>query len=169
MSQATGSDDVLDIIFTSGTTGRPKGAMSAHRQTLGVAQVWADQAEVAADDRYPIVNPFFHTFGYKAGFLVCLLRGATVIPMPIFDLETLLNLVDQEKVTILPGPPTLYISMLDRSNRDRYHLNLLRLAVTGTTVIPVSLIERMRKELSFSTVLTAYGLSEAVVVTMCRR
>lgn len=168
MSRATTRNDVADIIFTSGTTGRPKGAMSAHRQTIGVAQVWADQAEVVSDDRYLIVNPFFHTFGYKAGFLVCLLRGATVIPMAVFDLDEVLARVDSEKVTILPGPPTLYISMLDRPDRDQYQLGSLRLAVTGTTVIPVSLIERMREELSFSTVLTAYGLSEAVVVTMCR-
>jgi acyl-CoA synthetase (AMP-forming)/AMP-acid ligase II len=168
MSRATRGDDVLDIIFTSGTTGRPKGAMSTHRQTLGVAEVWADQAEVTAEDRYLIVNPFFHTFGYKAGILVCLLRGATAIPMPVFEVSVLLDLVQQEQVTILPGPPTLYLSMLDRFDTDRYDLASLRLAVTGTTVIPVSLIERMRNELSFSTVLTAYGLSEAVVVTMCR-
>jgi acyl-CoA synthetase (AMP-forming)/AMP-acid ligase II len=168
MSRATGLDDVLDIIFTSGTTGRPKGAMSTQRQTICVAQVWADRAEVVPDDRYLIVNPFFHTFGYKAGFLVCLLRGATVIPMPVFDPVALLECIDQQKVTILPGPPTLYISMLDRSGRERYDLRSLRLAVTGAAVIPASLVERMREELSFLTVLTAYGLSEAVVVTMCR-
>jgi acyl-CoA synthetase (AMP-forming)/AMP-acid ligase II len=168
MSRATDPNDVLDIIFTSGTTGRPKGAMSAHRQTISVAQVWADQAEVVADDRYLIINPFFHTFGYKAGFLVCLLRGATVIPMAVFDLDAVLDGVDRERVTILPGPPTLYLSMLERTDRDRYDLTSLRLAVTGTTVVPVALIEQMRRELSFSTVLTAYGLSEAVVVTMCR-
>jgi acyl-CoA synthetase (AMP-forming)/AMP-acid ligase II len=168
MADTVGEDDLLDIIFTSGTTGRPKGAMSAHRQTISVASVWADLAEVTADDRYLVINPFFHTFGYKAGFLVTLLRGATVIPMAVFDLEEVMTIVDGERVTILPGPPTLYVTMLDRPDRDRFDLTSLRLAVTGTTVVPVALIERMREELSFSTVLTAYGLSEAVVVTMCR-
>ncbi len=115
-----------------------------------------------------MVNPFFHTFGYKAGFLVCLLRGAMVIPMPVFQIDAVLDWIDAERVTILPGPPTLYISMLNRTDHDRHDLSSLRLAVTGATVVPVSLVERMRRELSFPTVLTAYGLSEAVVVTMCR-
>jgi acyl-CoA synthetase (AMP-forming)/AMP-acid ligase II len=164
----TSADDVLDIIFTSGTTGRPKGAMSAHRQTIDVARVWAERAEVTADDRYLIVNPFFHTFGYKAGFLVCLLNGATVVPHAVFDLGAILDTIDREGITILPGPPTLYFSMLERAGTGSHDLSTLRLAVTGTTVIPVALIERMHDELSFRSVLTAYGLSEAVVVTMCR-
>jgi HIP---CoA ligase len=163
------SDQVLDIIFTSGTTGRPKGAMSSHRQTIDVAAAWGERAELTAEDRYLIVNPFFHTFGYKAGFVVALMNGATVLPQQVFDLDAVVDIIERERVTILPGPPTLYFSLLEYPQRSSRDLSSLRLAVTGTTVVPVPLIERMRSELSFSSILTAYGLSEAVVVTMCRR
>ncbi len=77
-----GSDEVADILFTSGTTGRPKGAMSAHRQTIGVAAAWAELGGVRADDRYLVVNPFFHSFGYKIGIVVGLLTGCTLYPLP---------------------------------------------------------------------------------------
>ncbi|WP_436491958.1 FadD3 family acyl-CoA ligase [Actinokineospora sp. HUAS TT18] len=159
-------DQVADILFTSGTTGTSKGAMSAHRQALGVAAAWAECGEVTADDRYLIVNPFFHSFGYKAGILAALLTGATIVPQAVFDLDRTLELVERERITVLPGPPTIYQTMLDRpGERD---LSTLRLAVTGAAPVPVVLVERMRSELSFQTVLTAYGLTEAVVVTMCR-
>jgi acyl-CoA synthetase (AMP-forming)/AMP-acid ligase II len=160
------TDDLCDIIFTSGTTGRPKGAMSAHRQTLGVASAWARAARMVPDDNYLIVNPFFHTFGYKAGFLVCLLSGATVVPQIVFNPAEMLRLIEAHRITILPGPPTVFHAMLEHPDRRNYDLSSLRLASTGASIVPVALVERMQQELSFDTVLTAYGLSEAVVVTM---
>ena len=160
------TDDLCDIIFTSGTTGRPKGAMSAHRQTIGVAWAWAQAARVTPADNYLIVNPFFHTFGYKAGFLVCFLAGATVVPEMVFNPNEMLRLVEEERITILPGPPTIFHAMLEHPNRLEHDLSSLRLASTGAAIVPVTLVERMQRELSFDTVLTAYGLSEAVVVTM---
>jgi len=161
-------EDVSDILFTSGTTGRSKGAMSAHRQALDVARAWADCAELTATDRYLIVNPFFHSFGYKAGILACLLTGATMIPQLVFDAGAAMRLIASERVTVLPGAPTLYTSILNHPDRGSHDLSSLRLAVTGAAVVPVALVERMRAELSFDSVLTAYGLTEAVVVTMCR-
>ncbi|HVK25357.1 MAG TPA: FadD3 family acyl-CoA ligase [Actinokineospora sp.] len=159
-------DQVSDILFTSGTTGTSKGAMSAHRQALGVAAAWVECGEVTEADRYLIVNPFFHSFGYKAGILAALLTGAAIVPQAVFDLDRTLELVERERITVLPGSPTIYQTMLDRpGERD---LSSLRLAVTGAAPVPVVLVERMRSELSFRTVLTAYGLTEAVVVTMCR-
>jgi len=161
-------EDVSDILFTSGTTGRSKGAMSAHRQALDVAAAWADCAELTSVDRYLIVNPFFHSFGYKAGILACLQTGATMIPQLVFDVGAAIRLIEAERVTVLPGAPTLYTSILDHPDRYAHDLSSLRLAVTGAAVVPVALVERMRAELSFDTVLTAYGLTEAVVATMCR-
>ena len=161
-------DDVSDILFTSGTTGRSKGAMSAHRQALDVARAWADCAELTSADRYLIVSPFFHSFGYKAGMLACLQTGATMIPQLVFDPGAAIRLIAAERVTVFPGAPTLYTSILDHPGRDAHDLSSLRLAVTGAAVVPVALVERMRAELSFDTVLTAYGLTEAVVVSMCR-
>jgi len=161
-------DDVSDILFTSGTTGRSKGAMSAHRQSLDVARAWAECGEVTASDRYLVLNPFFHSFGYKAGILVCLLTGATIVPQLVYDAEQAMRLIATEKITVLPGAPTIYQTMLDHPARPNLDLSTLRLAVTGAAVVPVALVERMQVELSFDTVLTAYGLTEAVVVTMCR-
>jgi acyl-CoA synthetase (AMP-forming)/AMP-acid ligase II len=167
-SAAVGADDVSDILFTSGTTGRSKGAMSSHRQALAVAAAWAECGEVTGADRYLVVNPFFHSFGYKAGILVCLLTGATIVPQLVYDPEQAMRLIEDERITILPGAPTIYQTILDHPARDSYDLRSLRLAVTGAAVVPVALVERMQTELSFDTVLTAYGLTEAVVVTMCR-
>ncbi|GIH06230.1 acyl-CoA synthetase [Rhizocola hellebori] len=165
---AVSPDQVSDILFTSGTTGRSKGAMSAHRQSLGVAQSWAECGGLSSGDRYLVINPFFHSFGYKAGILSCLLSGATIVPQRIFDVAEAMRLVDAERITVLPGPPTIYQTMLDHPSRHELDLSTLRLAVTGAAIVPVALIERMQRELSFETVLTAYGLTEAVVATMCR-
>jgi acyl-CoA synthetase (AMP-forming)/AMP-acid ligase II len=162
-----GPEQVSDILFTSGTTGQSKGVMSAHRQSLAVAQAWAELGGLTRGDRYLVVNPFFNSFGYKAGILACLLRGATIVPQPVFDVVESMRLVARERITVLPGPPTIYQTMLDHPDRDSFDLSSLRLAVTGAAIVPVPLVERMQRELSFSTVLTAYGLTEAVVATMC--
>ncbi len=161
-------EDISDILFTSGTTGQSKGAMSRHRQALGVAAAWAECGELSSADRYLVINPFFHSFGYKAGILACLLTGAVIVPQPVFDAAEAMQLIEAERITVLPGAPTLYQTILDHPDRATFDLSSLRLAVTGAAVVPVVLVERMRRELSFGTVLTAYGLTEAVVATMCR-
>jgi acyl-CoA synthetase (AMP-forming)/AMP-acid ligase II len=162
------ADDVADIIFTSGTTGVPKGAMSTHRQTVAVAAAWAERAQVTDRDVYMIIAPFFHTFGYKAGWVVALLCGATIVPQLTFDIGRVVDQIERERVTILPGPPTIFQELLANPQRGKHDLSSLRLAVTGAAMVPVALIERMWSELTFETILTAYGLTEAVVVTMCR-
>ena len=165
----TGPDDLCDLVFTSGTTGAPKGVMVTHAQTLRVFEVWADVVGLIEADRYLVVNPFFHTFGYKAGIIASLLKGATIIPEPVFDVQKVLARIAAEKVSMLPGPPTLFLSILNDPARDTFDLSSLRVAVTGAAAIPVSMIERMRDELTFRTIITAYGLTEATgTVTMCR-
>ncbi len=167
-ASAVRPDDISDILFTSGTTGQSKGALSAHRQSLAVAAAWAEHGRLDGSDRYLVINPFFHSFGYKAGILACLLRGATLVPLATFDVEQVMDLVERERITVLPGPPTIYRTMLDHPRRADHDLSSLRLAVTGAATVPVVLVEQMQRELTFSTVLTAYGLTEAVVATMCR-
>jgi acyl-CoA synthetase (AMP-forming)/AMP-acid ligase II len=162
------ADDVCDILFTSGTTGRSKGAMSSHRQSLGVAEAWADCTELTENDRYLVVNPFFHSFGYKAGILAAVLRGSTLLPQAKFDAGAALRLIETERITVLPGAPAVYRMLLDHPARSTTDLSSLRLAVTGAATVPVSLVDSLYAELGFDTVLTAYGLTEAVVATMCR-
>jgi acyl-CoA synthetase (AMP-forming)/AMP-acid ligase II len=160
--------DVSDILFTSGTTGRSKGTMTSHERTLAVARAWAECASLRPDDRYLVVNPFFHSFGFKAGLLACLVSGASLVPQPVFDAGRAMALVETERITVFPGPPAIYSAILDHPERGARDLSSLRLAVTGAADVPVALVERMRDELRFSDVLTAYGLTEAVVATMCR-
>jgi acyl-CoA synthetase (AMP-forming)/AMP-acid ligase II len=167
-ADAVTADDVADILFTSGTTGVPKGAMSAHRQTLGVADAWGSLGGVTAEDRYLVVNPFFHSFGYKVGIVTGLLTGATLFPVATFDPTETMRLVQDQRITVLPGAPTIYQSLLGAPDRSGFDLSSLRLAVTGAAVVPVVLIERMRAELEIDQVVTAFGMTEAVVVTMCR-
>ncbi|MFF4700761.1 FadD3 family acyl-CoA ligase [Streptomyces chattanoogensis] len=169
-ADAIRSDAPSDIVFTSGTTGHPKGAVITHAQTLRAYAVWSDLTGLRQGDRYLIVNPFFHTFGYKAGIIACLLRGATMIPQPVFGVETALANIAAERISVLPGPPTLHQQILDHPARALHDLSALRLVVTGAAVVPLELVERLRSELKISTVLTAYGLSESSgIVTMCRR
>jgi acyl-CoA synthetase (AMP-forming)/AMP-acid ligase II len=162
--------DLSDVIFTSGTTGAPKGVVSTHGQTLRAYAEWVSIVGLRAGDRYLIVNPMFHTFGYKAGIVASLMAGATMVPLPLFDVEAVIETVARERITVLPGPPTLYQSLLAHPRRSELDRSTLRLAVTGAAVIPVELVRRMRAELGFETVLTAYGLTEATgFVTACRR
>ncbi|MGW0390240.1 FadD3 family acyl-CoA ligase [Streptomyces sp. NPDC003042] len=169
-ADAVRPDAPSDIIFTSGTTGSPKGAVITHAQSLRCYDVWSELAGLREGDRYLIVNPFFHTFGYKAGIIACLMRGATMVPQPVFNVDTVLANIAAERISVLPGPPTLHQSLLDHPQRAHHDLSALRLVVTGAAVVPLRLVERLRTELRIATVLTAYGLSEAGgIVTMCRR
>ncbi len=168
-SAAVTPDDVSDILFTSGTTGRSKGVLCAHRQSLGASASWAANGKISSEDRYLCINPFFHNFGYKAGILACLQTGATLIPHLTFDPLRALQAIEQHRITVLPGPPTIYQTLLDHPARSDYDLSSLRFAVTGAATVPVVLVERMQSELDIDIVLTAYGLTEANGMgTMCR-
>ena len=105
--------DLSDLIYTSGTTGRPKGVMATHAQTLRCFATWAEVTGLDKGDRYLIVNPFFHTFGYKAGILTCLMRGATIVAEPVFDVDAVVSRISSERISVLPGPPTIYQSLFD--------------------------------------------------------
>jgi acyl-CoA synthetase (AMP-forming)/AMP-acid ligase II len=166
--EAIGPDDPSDVVFTSGTTGSPKGVVMTHGQTLRAYLDWCDWADLRPRDRYLIVNPFFHIFGYKAGCLASLMRGATIYPVAVFDPGVVLELVERHEITVLPGPPTLYQSLLDHPDRSKRDITSLRLGVTGAADIPVELIRRVREELPFERILTGYGLTEAGTVTGSR-
>lgn len=158
---------ISDILFTSGTTGTPKGVLATHRQTLDVFSRWADAVTLRARDRYLLVNPFSHTFGYKAGILACLLRAATMVPIERFDPVRVLQLIEHERITVLAGPPTVFTDLLQAGHRD-YMLGSLRLAGTGGAPVPTELVERIREDLRVPYVFTAYGLTESIgVVTVC--
>jgi HIP---CoA ligase len=152
--------DTMDIMFTSGTTGLPKGVVTTHEQNLRAIGEWSDRMQLAPEDRYLIANPFFHAFGYKVGWLGGLLRGLTVLPHAVFDAGAILRRIAAERVSVLPGPPTLFISLLGDPARAAADLSSLRATITGAAAIAPALIERIRAELGFGVVLTGYGLTE---------
>jgi acyl-CoA synthetase (AMP-forming)/AMP-acid ligase II len=162
-------EDLADIMFTSGTTGRPKGVLSAHEQNVRAFAAWSEFVGLRGDDRYLIVNPFFHAFGYKAGWLACLITGARISPLAVFDASAALARIERERITVMPGPPTLFQMLLAHEALERHDISSLRLAVTGAATVPPSLIEQMHTVLGFETVVTGYGLTESMgIVTMCR-
>lgn len=161
-------DDLSDTLYTSGTTGSPKGVEITHGQTLRVFTAWAETVGLREGDRYLLVNPFFHTFGYKAGVLACLLTGATMLPEAVYDAGRTLRRVARDGITVLMGPPTIFHTLLQHPARAAGDFASLRLAGLGAADIPVELIHRIRDELGIADVFTAYGLSESTgVATIC--
>jgi HIP---CoA ligase len=161
--------DLSDIIFTSGTTGAPKGAMLAHGASVRTYEAWSDAVGLQQGDRYLCVYPFFHTAGLKSAVLACVLRGATVLPHAVFDPAVVMERVSKERISVLPGPPTVFQSMLEHPDRSSYNLSSLRLSVTGAATVPVEVVRRMRDDLKIATVVTGYGLTETTgTVSMCR-
>jgi acyl-CoA synthetase (AMP-forming)/AMP-acid ligase II len=169
LAEAVSPNDLSDFIFTSGTTGNPKAVMTAHGQNVKVFRLWGESVGLRAGDRYLIVMPFFHSFGYKSGWLACLIHGATAFPEPVFDVGPVLDRIQREKITVMPGSPTIYQSMLTYPEFETCDTSSLRLAVTGGAAVPVELVHRMRSDLGFQDVITAYGLTESCgTVSACQ-
>jgi len=162
--------DLSDFIFTSGTTGAPKGAMTNHGQNVDVFEVFTDAIGMNAQDRYLVINPFFHSFGYKAGWLSCLIKGAVIYPLAVFDPKTVLEIIEREKISVMPGAPTIFQTLLAHPDLDKHDISSLRVATTGATTIPVDLIRAMHEDLGIDDVFSAYGLTESCgVVTLCQK
>ena len=163
------AEDLCDVLFTSGTTGRAKGAVCTHASTMRASATLAGVVGLRRHDHYLIINPFFHAFGYKAGWLGCLLAGAVVYPMAVFDVEQALRTVERERITVFPGPPTVFWSLLESGGWKQADLSTLRMTITGSTGVPTSLLRRMRDDLGFRDICVGYGLTEANGLgTMCR-
>lgn len=161
-------DHISDIIFTSGTTGAPKGVMMTYGRVIPQCGVWIANTGLAHGERYLIVNPFFHSFGFKAGWVVCLLAGATMLPMAQFDSAETARLIEQERVNFIPGPPTIFQMLLAHKEAHPFDASSMRGGTSGAASVPPVLIERMRSELNMRDVITAYGMTECVNITGCR-
>ncbi|MCU4186805.1 AMP-binding protein [Acidiferrimicrobium sp. IK] len=158
MSAATAAD-ASDIIFTSGTTGFPKGAILRHGASLKGYERYNTGPQIDDRDRPLIVLPFFHTFGYKAGWMLNLMVGATTVSLPTFDPEQAMQTIEREQVTYLPGSPTMFVAMLDHPARAGRDLRSLRGAVVSASTVPVELVRRLTDEMGL-TCITGYGLTE---------
>lgn len=162
-----GPDTVSDILFTSGTTGSPKGVLMTYGRVLPQAAVWCANTRLAEGDRYLIVNPFFHSFGMKVGWVACILSGAAAVPMPQFDVEQAIDLIERERVTFMPGPPTIFQMLLAELDKRKWDCSSLRGGTTGAATVPPALVERIRHDLGMVDLITAYGMTECVNITTC--
>ncbi len=157
---AVGPDDISDIIFTSGTTGEPKGVMLRHGASLRAYAAYNRGYRLACGDRHLVATPFFHCFGYKAGWMLSLMVGATTYPMAVFDPVDAMQLIARERITHWPGAPTMFLSVLDHPDRDRYDLTSVKMAMAAAASVPVELVGRLRSELGIGGAMAGYGLTE---------
>ena len=163
------AEDISDVVFTSGTTGHPKGVILTHGQSLRAYGWMAAAYTFAPSDTCLVIPPFFHCFGYKAGWLASLMHGVTVIPMRTFDAGRALEVISKERVSIVTGPPTIFHDLIRHPKRTEFDISSLRVSMTGGTTIPEQLIRDMKQELSFDIVMSAFGLTEcSALVTTTR-
>ncbi|WP_109806315.1 FadD3 family acyl-CoA ligase [Sphingosinithalassobacter portus] len=162
-------DTVSDILFTSGTTGAPKGVVSTHDRVVRLFAAWSETMGLEEGERYLIVNPFFHSFGYKAGWVAALIAGATILPVATFDVPRIAEMIERDRINFLPGPPTIYHALLEAKAQRDFDTSSLRGAATGAATVPPDLIRRMRSELGLVDTVTAYGMTECGTITSCRR
>jgi acyl-CoA synthetase (AMP-forming)/AMP-acid ligase II len=140
--------------------------MLQHWQLLRGYWDWSELVTLRGGDRYPIIAPFSHGFGINAGLLACVLREATMMPIALFQPDRLLDLIEQTRVSVIAGAPTMFFKILDElEGRD---VSSLRVAICGAAAVPPELIRRMLTEAGVERMINAYGLMEGTVVSMTR-
>jgi acyl-CoA synthetase (AMP-forming)/AMP-acid ligase II len=152
--------DAADIMFTSGTTGRPKGAVFDHRRSILGGVAWRDIASMTHEDRFCVFGPFSHNASYKAGWVAGLLTGAAVYWPEAYDAESILNLIADNRITVMPAPPTVWLEAHAHPNRRDWDISSLRFLSTGATTIPIELIRRLKRDFAGTTISTGYGMTE---------
>jgi acyl-CoA synthetase (AMP-forming)/AMP-acid ligase II len=134
--------------------------MLRHGASLRGYEIFSTAFGLREHDRYAVPTPFFHCFGYKAGWMIGLMKGAVTFPIAVFEADAVLDLIQSERITHMPGPPTMFSALLDHPRRDEYDLSTLRQAIVGAATVPAQLVRRMRDELGIRSILGAYGLTE---------
>jgi len=152
--------DIADIMFTSGTTGAPKGAMFDHRRSIGGGRAWQYIARLNAEDRYCCFGPFSHNASYKAGWVAGLLTGASIYWPEAYDGASILSLIADNKITVMPAPPTVWLEAHAHPNRKDWDTSSLRYISTGSTTVPIELMRRLKADMNIPVVSTGYGMTE---------
>lgn len=159
-------EDPINIQYTSGTTGRPKGATLSHRNILNNGFFTTELINLTAEDRLCIPVPFYHCFGMVMANLGCVTHGAAmVIPGPAFDPVTTLEAVASERCTALYGVPTMFIAMQNHPDFASHDLSSLRTGVMAGSVCPIEVMKRCVEEMHMAEVAIAYGMTETSPVS----
>ncbi|MET0246458.1 MAG: AMP-binding protein [Sphingomonas sp.] len=153
-------DTIADIMFTSGTTGTPKGALFSHAKSLGGGRTWVDIARQTADDRYCVFGPFSHNASYKAGWVAGLQSGSTIYWPEAYDAVTILDLIASNRITVMTAPPTVFQEVLAHPNWRDWDISSYRFLSTGGTVVPIDLMKRLQAETPIAEITTGYGMTE---------
>jgi Acyl-CoA synthetases (AMP-forming)/AMP-acid ligases II len=164
------SDDAINIQYTSGTTGFPKGATLSHHNILNNGFFVGELVSYTEHDRICLPVPFYHCFGMVMGNLAATSHGACmVIPAPAFDPAATLKAVEQERCTSLYGVPTMFIAELGLTDFATYDLSSLRTGIMAGSPCPVEVMKRVIAEMNMSEVAIAYGMTETSPVSTMTR
>jgi len=161
-------DDIAEILFTSGTTGRPKAVTLTHQQLLQNYWDWSGLGNLSNQDNYLVIAPFSHGFGINAGLLACAIRGMTNVIAEAFHPKQALQTIQTENITVMGGPPSLFTALAETSTESNQENNSLKTAYVGAATVPETVIQKMKHKLGIKRVVNAYGLTEACSVSMTR-
>src|SRR4030095_11422256 len=163
---ALSPDDAINIQFTSGTTGFPKGATLTHRNILNNGFFIGECMKLTPEDRLCIPVPLYHCFGMVLGNLACLTHGSTIVyPNDGFDPLTALQTVRQEKCTALHGVPTMFIAELDHPRFEEFDLSTLRTGIMAGSPCPTEVMKRVVEQMHLREITIAYGMTETSPVS----
>ena len=170
MLAETQFDDPINIQYTSGTTGFPKGATLSHHNILNNGYFVAELMNFTEQDRLVIPVPLYHCFGMVMANLGCITHGAAMIyPSPIFDPAAVLQAVQEEKATALYGVPTMFIAELEHPDFGKYDLTSLRTGIMAGAPCPVEVMKKVNTLMHMSEVEIAYGMTETSPVSFQTR
>ncbi len=162
------AEAVAEVLFTSGTTGAPKGVELCQRQLLSAYWDWSGIGGLVAGDRFLVIPPYSHGFGLNGGILACWMRGVANLPIAVFDPRAALDRIARERISVISGPPTLFATLMNLESFDPDGVASLRLAFVGAAAVPTELILAMHERMGIERVVNAYGLIEVCVVSMTR-
>ncbi len=159
-------DDPINIQFTSGTTGFPKGATLSHHNILNNGYFVGERMKITEDDKVIIPVPLYHCFGMVIGNLGCVTHGAAMIyPSEMFDAEAVLNAVHKDRATVLHGVPTMFIAELNHPDFDKFDLSSLRTGIMAGAPCPIEIMKQVKTKMHMKEVQIAYGMTETSPVS----